>query len=151
MIVVISPSHRDEDGSPSGAAQASDPALRSILVVEDDVDMLEVMEMMLAPLGLPIVSAGSVKEAVRAANGRNLALVISDLGLPGESGLGLLRALGLTSPTSGGSSRVPAIALSGYSAEADVRATREAGFSEHLVKPVMPDKLLDVVRRMVGR
>lgn len=131
-----------------GAALSSGRVGTTILLVEDDADMVEVMEMMLAPLGLKIVSAGTVKEAVVVAQGEELALIISDLGLPGASGLGLLRALGLVGE---GGASVPAIALSGYSSDADIRASREAGFAEHLVKPVMPDALLSLVRRLLGR
>lgn len=115
---------------------------RVILVVEDDADMSEVMELILENLGYTILVARSVQEAVAVAGGATIGLVISDLGLPGESGLRLLAALGCKG-------KVPAIALSGYSSDADMRASREAGFGEHLVKPVTPERLLAVVRRML--
>ena len=55
-------------------------------------------------------------------------LIVSDLGLPDSSGLtllGQLRAL----------CDVPAIALSGYDMEENVRQSRAAGYNEHLTKP----------------
>jgi DNA-binding response OmpR family regulator len=113
-------------------------------VVEDDPDMREVMEFMLQQLGCKIVLAESVEDARNVAAGEDLGLIVSDLGLPGESGLSLLTALGLKG-------KVPAVALSGYSSDEDVMASREAGFTEHLVKPVTPDKLLEVVRRVMGK
>lgn len=114
-----------------------------ILVVEDDADMREVMEFMLEQLGVAVVLAGSVEEAEAAAKTAEFSLIISDLGLPGQSGLALPRALG-------SKGKIPAIALSGYGAEEDVQASRAAGFTEHLVKPVTPDKLFEAVRRLIG-
>lgn len=132
--------------NPSGARQSPVPTGRgsTILVVEDDADMREVMEIMLQQLGCKIVLAESVEDARNVAAGESLGLIVSDLGLPGESGLSLLTALGLKG-------KVPAVALSGYSSDEDVMATREAGFTEHLVKPVTPDKLLEVVKRLMGK
>lgn len=132
----------NDDGAPR--SPELDGGERVILVVEDDADMSEVMELILENLGHKILVARSVREAVTVASRAALGLVISDLGLPGESGLGLLAALNCKG-------KVPAIALSGYSSDADMRASREAGFVEHLVKPVTPDRLLAVARRMLNQ
>jgi CheY-like chemotaxis protein len=140
----VEPDTAEKDAD--GAGQSAQPAADSegkILVVEDDSDMREVMEFMLEQLGRGVVLAGSVEEAASAAKSENISLIISDLGLPGQSGLDLLKVLGAKG-------KVPAIALSGYGAEEDVRASRAAGFTEHLVKPVTPDKLLDAVRKLIG-
>ncbi len=128
-----------------GAGQSAQPGASEgkILVVEDDSDMREVMAFRLEQLGVGVVLAGSVEEAATAAKTERCALILSDLGLPGRSGLDLLNELGCRGKT-------PAIALSGYGAEEDVQASRAAGFTEHLVKPVTPDKLLDAVRKIIG-
>lgn len=133
---------RDNEGA--GPSAQPDATLEGkILVVEDDPDMREVMEFMLEQLGVGVVLAGSVEEAAAAAKTAQISLIISDLGLPGQSGLDLINVLGCRGKT-------PAIALSGYGAEEDVRASRAAGFTEHLVKPVTPEKLLEAVRRLIG-
>ena len=67
--------------------------------------------------------------------------MISDIGLPGVSGLDLMRRIRLTRPLTG-------VALSGYGTEADIRASEEAGFSAHLTKPVPWDRLLATIRRV---
>lgn len=118
-----------------------EPEPKKILVVEDDPDMREVMEFMLEQIGFKVVLAGSVEEAAAEARSTQIGLIISDLGLPGQSGLALLNVLGCKGT-------IPAIALSGYGAEEDVQASRAAGFNEHLVKPVTPDKLYEAVRRL---
>lgn len=114
-----------------------------ILLVEDDPDTASTMELLLAGAGHQVTVAGTVREALsRAANGTPFDLIVSDLGLPDGSGHALLcklRERGISTP---------AIALSGYGMEEDVQASREAGFSVHLVKPVVPKKLLNTVERV---
>ena len=80
--------------------------------------------------GHTVTVASSVRRAIAAAQEGNFDLVVSDLGLPDGTGIDMLvalRAAGLTTR---------AIALSGYGMEADRKRTAEAGFAEHLVKPV---------------
>ncbi len=69
--------------------------------------------------------------------------VISDLGLPDGNGLDLMREIQRQSP-------VPAIALSGYGMEDDLRQTRAAGFSAHLVKPVNVDQLRQLLDQLTS-
>jgi CheY-like chemotaxis protein len=44
----------------------------------------------------------------------------------------------------------PGIALSGYGMEGDVARSREAGFSEHLIKPVTLEHLEEAMRHLLG-
>ena len=64
---------------------------------------------------------------------------MSDIGLPGMDGRELMRTLKATHS-------LPGVALSGYGTEADVRASKEAGFSAHLTKPVDFDCLIETLR-----
>ncbi|MEO5721515.1 MAG: response regulator, partial [Chthoniobacterales bacterium] len=61
--------------------------------------------------------------------------LISDLGLPDQNGFDLLRQIHALQPT------LPAIALSGYGMDEDVKRAKDAGFGAHLVKPVPFDQL----------
>lgn len=56
-------------------------------------------------------------------------MLISDIGLPDGSGLELMDEIQKTR-------RFPGIAISGFGSEEDIRASKAAGFSEHLTKPV---------------
>jgi CheY-like chemotaxis protein len=140
---LVEPEATKSDRQPAPQSPETGTSIAKILVVEDDADMREVMAFMLEQLGVSVVLAGSVEEAESAAKATEFSLIISDLGLPGQSGLALPRALGCVG-------KIPAIALSGYGAEEDVQASRAAGFTEHLVKPVTPDKLFEAVRRLLG-
>ncbi|HEY1847998.1 MAG TPA: response regulator, partial [Opitutaceae bacterium] len=65
-------------------------------------------------------------------------LVISDIGLPGASGLDLMVKLRSMR-------RVPGIALTGFGMENDVVRTEGAGFAAHLTKPITVEALEDAI------
>jgi CheY-like chemotaxis protein len=85
-----------------------------------------------------------VAGALDAARARRFDVVVSDLGLPDGTGYELMRQL-----RDGHS--IPGIALSGYGMEEDVQKCYEAGFVEHLVKPVQVAKLLRALDRVLER
>ncbi len=69
-------------------------------------------------------------------------LLVSDIGLPDGSGWDLLLQLRAARP-------IRAIAMSGLDAPKDIARSESVGFSEHMVKPVPPDKLDRIVRDML--
>ena len=109
-------------------------ALR-LLLVEDHQSSREVLARILRRAGHEVHTAETAAQALQiAATEPGLHVVISDIGLPDQSGFALMTQLkekyGL-----------PGIALSGYGMEEDVRNARAAGFDAHLVKPVSFDRL----------
>jgi len=111
-----------------------------ILLVEDDQDTGEALGILLRGAGYDVRTVRSAQAALDS-NLDTVDLMISDIGLPGESGLELMRRIRLSRHLAG-------VALSGYGTEADVRASQEAGFSAHLTKPVTFDRLLATIRRV---
>lgn len=100
-----------------------------LLLVEDHESTLEVLSRLLTRAGHQVVSAGTLTDALAAANGNTFDLVISDLGLPDGTGNELMEILRARYSLRG-------IALSGYGMEEDVARARQAGFAAHLTKPV---------------
>jgi PAS domain S-box-containing protein len=100
-----------------------------VLLVEDHEPTLRILEKLLRRLGHRVTGVSSVASASVAAEQDGFDLIISDLGLPDGSGLDLMRQV--RERYAG-----RAIALTGYGMESDVAASREAGFTEHLTKPV---------------
>ena len=129
------------------AAAGSDintrPATGRILLVEDHPDTRKLMVILLARQGHKVEAAGSLADALAFAAARPFDLVISDIGLPDGSGLDLMPKLRERCES------VKGIALSGYGMEQDVRRSHEAGFDEHLTKPVDVRKLQESVRRLL--
>jgi DNA-binding response OmpR family regulator len=81
--------------------------------------------------------AGSVRAALDIDIG-TVDLLLSDMGLGDATGLDLMQQLRKKSSIKG-------IVLSGFGTEADVRASRDAGFSRHLVKPVSFELLFEAI------
>ena len=135
-----------ESASPDGAAprQPQDGAgSHRILVVDDHRDTLAAMAELLEIFGHSVHTADSVASALQAAEAERFEIVISDIGLPDGSGLDLIRQLRTRYPARG-------IALSGFGMEEDLRKSREAGFLEHLTKPVDFDLLQQALARVLA-
>jgi len=114
--------------TPVSAQQPPASPLR-LLVVEDHEPTLTALARLLRREGHEVVTATNVREALSTASQRSFDGVLSDLGLPDGTGIELMREL-----RSG--YNLPGIALTGYGMEEDVRRTLEAGFIQHLVKPI---------------
>jgi len=114
--------------------QANADAKWCILVVEDHGDTLRSMKLLLKRLGYEVLAAENMTEALRIAEHQHFDILLSDIGLPDGSGLELLRRIRSIR-------EVPALALSGFGMEEDIERSLDAGFSEHLTKPVSIDRL----------
>jgi signal transduction histidine kinase/ActR/RegA family two-component response regulator len=118
------------------------PAQRPLrlLVVEDHPPTREVLTTLLQIARHQIKTAGDVASARQLAETHVFDLVLSDLGLPDGNGLDLMIELRDRYGLEG-------IAVTGYGMEEDLRRSRDAGFREHLVKPVTLDELSAAIAR----
>lgn len=114
---------------------------KRILLVEDHRDTAQVMVKLLTAFGHEVTSAASVREALDLASKQPFDLLISDIGLPDGSGLDIMRNLR-------DRLHIQGVAVSGFGQAEDLRRSREAGFVEHLVKPVNFQMLESVVNRL---
>src|SRR5207248_1059850 len=113
---------------------SSAPVRRSlrILVVEDNPDSAETLRDLLELSGHQVTIAASGSEAVLLARTARPDVVLCDIGLPGMDGYGVARTLRRDTATA----NARLVALSGYAREEDRRRSQEAGFHDHLAKPV---------------
>jgi PAS domain S-box-containing protein len=109
-----------------------------ILIVEDNPDAAESLRMLLELFGYEVTLAYTGPEGVRAALQARPHVVVCDIGLPGMDGYAVAHVLRQHPETA----KTRLIAVTGYGQEEDIRRAREAGFDDHLVKPVDPDHLL---------
>jgi PAS domain S-box-containing protein len=116
-------------------------AMSTVLLVEDHADTSRTMARLLKNAGFSVAVAQSVTTALALLDTQQFDVMVSDIGLPDATGYELIRQAKARH-------QIPAIALSGYGMEEDIRKSKEAGFSEHLVKPVNISQLLDLLRRM---
>ena len=131
-----------EAPAPTAASGAMQPL--NVLLVEDHDATLAVLTRMLRQMGHRVTGAKSVKSGAAAARQDTFDLIISDIGLPDGSGLDLMKELRTVHTGQ-------SIALTGYGMEEDVRASRNAGFAEHLTKPVDMQALRATIGRVMER
>ena len=124
--------------APATAASLSGP-LR-VLLVEDHADTRHLMQILLGQFGYEVTTAESVAAAVAKAD-VPFDLLVSDIGLPDGTGLDVIRELSKRRPVRG-------IVMSGFGMEADIQRSRDAGFAEHLTKPVSADRLRAAIARL---
>jgi CheY-like chemotaxis protein len=122
--------------------QANQPK-RRILIVEDHDDTLRSMKMLLDRLGYEVLTADNMTDALRIAAQQPFDILLSDIGLPDGSGIELLKRLRSIR-------EVPALALSGFGMDEDIERSRDAGFSDHLTKPVSIDRLQAAIEQLEG-
>jgi signal transduction histidine kinase/CheY-like chemotaxis protein len=132
------------DGERPAVSEKKPPLSRKhrLLVVDDHADTCTGMKMMLERSGYDITVAYSAGQAVEKTQEADFDLLISDIGLPDRSGYELMRELRQSKGLRG-------IALSGFGMESDVNKARDAGFSEHLTKPINVDRLQQAIRQLL--
>jgi PAS domain S-box-containing protein len=131
----------DEDPPKPRGDELGDVSHVRLLVVEDHADTARVMGRLLRSRGYAVRIVRTVKEAIDALS-EPVDLIISDVGLPDGTGYEIMRRARELGPVTG-------IAMSGYGMEEDIARSREAGFSEHLVKPVDAIQLDEAIRRLM--
>lgn len=128
---------------PAGALPDKNGAMR-ILLVEDHADTAIMLRRLLELAGHSVKTAGTVASALETAGQNTFDLLVSDLGLPDATGHTLMRTMRERYG-------IPGIAMSGYGMDEDIRKSRDAGFSAHLIKPVDVSALEQAIQRLMGR
>lgn len=111
-----------------------------LLVVEDHENSAEGMKKLLTRAGHEVFLANSMASALRVAATVQFDVLLSDIALPDGNGWELMKILSATR-------RIQGIAFSGYSSPMNMRRSREAGFLDHLTKPLCTETLLAAIDR----
>src|SRR5258707_3541809 len=117
-----------------------------VLVVEDEPDARSLVELILEVSGATVEGVESAPEALANLQIFKPDVLLSDIGLPIESGYELIRKI-RSLPSE--ASRIPAVALTAFATEEDRRLALAAGFQVHLTKPVEPSVLIETIERLV--
>jgi signal transduction histidine kinase len=144
LNTIENPIERDGHGEDRPADRKPDVAVlshRRVLLVDDHDDTCLAMKRMLERRGYQITIAHSAEQAVEKVRTQEFDLLISDIGLPDRSGYELMREVSLNK-------RLPGIALSGFGSEQDVNQAREAGFAQHLTKPINFERLEKTIQSL---
>ena len=117
-----------------------------ILVVEDEASARDGLQKLLEARGAKVRAVESAEEARDAINTRRPRLIISDIGLPGEDGYALIRDVRAQN-----GSHIAALAVTAFARPEDRKLALDAGFDDHLPKPVDPDRLLALAAKLVEK
>ncbi|MET0287465.1 MAG: response regulator [Polyangiales bacterium] len=128
--------------STAGDADLDESRMR-ILVVDDDEDLAHLLAKVLVTRNYEVRTARDGMSAIRAAIEFAPDVALMDIGLPMMNGYELAREIRKILPA--GKCRL--IALTGFSEEGEKEKARDAGFEEHLLKPVNLATLRKAIER----
>lgn len=120
----------------------TDPSIRSILVIDDDPDQVEVLCYRLRKQGYKTLSAATGAAGLQLAVGQAPDLILLDLRLPDMNGLTVCQQLSDNPQTAA----LPVIVLSGMERPDIIRSTRFAGSQYYVRKPYDPNVLLVLIQ-----
>jgi PAS domain S-box-containing protein len=124
---------KDDTSTPASALR--------ILVVDDNRDSADSLAMMLKVLGNETLTAYDGHAAIACSQGFRPDVILLDIGLPKLNGYDTCRAL-RAQPEG---NKLLIVAQTGWGQESDRQRTRDAGFDHHLVKPVDPAALMELL------
>jgi two-component system CheB/CheR fusion protein len=132
--------HAAADGDQPGSTVASVPAAvtrRRVLVVDDNADNAATLSILLRQLGHHVEVADDGEMALARAHYFRPDVILLDIGIPKLDGYAVCRELRRHE----WGRHIRVIAQTGFGEEQDRRRSAEAGFDEHLVKPIDPARL----------
>ena len=109
--------------------------MHTILIVDDEAKLLEVLSAALENMGYAAVTAGSVEDALKALQEHEIHLILSDLRMPGLSGRDLLEKVKELAPG------LPVVIMTAYAEMKDAVAIIKEGAFDYIVKPFDLDVL----------
>ena len=116
-------------------------SVRSVLVVDDDVAMRDMVVSLLREAGFDVVVAMGADDALAALRGRYIGAVLSDIRMPGKSGFDFLREVRGVAPT------IPVILMTSFGTVTTADRARREGAFDCLSKPFSREELLETLAR----
>ncbi len=119
----------------------------TILVVDDDMHIRDLMKYVLEDVGAEVVVVDSAKEAIAAlmASQGTYDVLLADIGMPDEDGFALIRQVRALAAEVGG--QIPAAAITAYVSDRERQMMIDAGFQMHIAKPL---DLVQLIRAIVS-
>jgi PAS domain S-box-containing protein len=114
-----------------------------LVVVDDEEEAREIVSTILSQAGARLTTAASADEAIAAVLRERPDALVSDIGMPGKTGIDLVRELRGLSADQGG--KTPALALTALVREHERQRILRAGFDAHAAKPIEPSYLVSIV------
>lgn len=117
----------------------------TILVIEDDKELQQALKETLLLAGHNVITADNADEGQQSLHTQLVEIVLSDINMPGRSGLQLLPTIQAECPG------VPVVLMTAYGSIQDSVTAMQAGASDYLVKPFSNEQLLNTIEKFIGR
>ena len=118
--------------------------IESVLVVEDDAALREALIDTLHAAGIAALAAGDAEEALQKMQTEDIALVISDVHMPGPNGYELLTSIKQLRPD------LPVVLMTAHGTVAQAVSAMREGATDYIVKPFDAQALIDMARRQLA-
>ena len=133
---------KNDDLAAQAATGAGVQKIRSVLVVDDNVDAADTLGELLAAWGYDVIVAHDGPAALAALQDATPDIALLDIGMPAMDGYELAAHLRFQP----GCEELPIVAITGSGGPEDGRRSRAKGFSAHLVKPVSAASLKTLLK-----
>ncbi|HEY4221227.1 MAG TPA: response regulator, partial [Myxococcota bacterium] len=145
FTLIVPLSHAATSDAPTTPLEParSEGAALDIVLIEDSPDVAETLAAWLEDEGHRVHTANDGESGVELVLAQKPTVVLCDIGLPGIDGVEVGRRI-----RSRADWRPTLIALTGWGQKEDVKRTTDAGFDQHLVKPVEPAALSRLLRQL---
>lgn len=120
-----------------------------VLVIDDETDSREFVAFVLEQAGAEVTAATTAGEGFAMLTQSQPDVLLSDIGMPDMDGYTLMRQVRMLPPERGGN--VLAIALTAYAGDFNQQQALQAGFQQHLAKPIEPAALIRVIANLTKR
>jgi CheY-like chemotaxis protein len=141
MPIQVIADHDSRSSEPS-----SDLSGIRVLVVDDEPDSREFVAFVLEQAGATVLTATTAAEALTNLIQSQPDVLLSDIGMPDMDGYMLMQQVRSLPPEQGG--QVNAIALTAYAGDFNQQQALQAGFQQHLSKPIEPEKLIQLISHL---
>ncbi len=120
-----------------------------VLVVDDEADSRDFIAFVLEQAGAKVMTATTAGEAFAAFTQFQADAILSDIGMPDMDGYTLIQKIRELPIEQGG--QIPAIALTAYAGDFNQQQALQAGFQQHLAKPVEPEVLVRALQKTLPK
>jgi PAS domain S-box-containing protein len=143
QVVAVAPTTRMHGAMGPADDELVDLTGIKVLLVDDEPDARDLLTEVLQQCGAEVVATHSADEALRLVQRERPAVLLSDIGLPGEDGYRLITRVRALPPGKGGD--LPAAAITAYARSDDAQKALQAGYQRHAPKPIQPATLAALV------
>ncbi|MBD8655172.1 response regulator [Oxalobacteraceae sp. CFBP 13730] len=120
----------------------------SVLLVDDNEDILELSRRVLEERGAVVVTVNSVEGALAQLGAARPQVLVSDISMPKLNGYDLIRTV--RNDMRLDEHMLPAVAMSAFARPVDQQRALQAGYQAYLIKPLQPHLLIRAVARLAG-